>query len=551
MFKRSIFSILALLLIFTIQPIQSVQAAKGFSDVTLYKDEITYLTDKNIITGYQDGTFKPERNLNRLQAVTMILREKGITDFTSPNPNFTDLKPGNYGYEIVAKAVELGFIGGKTAPDGSKYFDGNASLTRGQMSKILAEGYGLKKTKDVKFTDVPSSNGFKDYISTLATENITTGYADGSFKPAATLSRAHFAVFMARMLDDSFKPAPNMQVHFINVGQGDSILIQSPNGKNMLIDAGTKGSGTKVVNFLKSKGVSKLDIVVATHPHADHIGGLINVLNAFPVDQFIDSGNVHTSQTYYELLQLIDAKNIPFKVVKSGENLSFDSSLITAVLHANENATSANDASVVTRIAYDSVSFLFMGDAEKAVEADLLSRYSNLKSTYLKAGHHGSNTSSTKNFINAVKPIGTILSYGEGNSYGHPHSDVIANLGTVGSKIYSTAQSGDITITTNGKAHSVSVKPWKDNVTPKPPTTKPEPPKPKPDPKPEPEITYPININKASYEELQHITGVGTVIAQRIIDYRKTRPFTSKAQIKNIKGIGEVTYQKMVNQISI
>jgi len=181
------------------------QQENRFPDVTFYKDEITYLTGKKIITGYPDGTFKPKQNLTRLQAVTMILREKGITNFTSPNPNFTDMKPGSYGYEIVAKAVQLGFIGGKTASDGSKFFDPSAPLTRGQMAKILSEGYNLQKTSDVPFIDVSANNGYKDYISTLATENITTGYADGSFKSTVNLSRAHFAVFMARLLDDKFK----------------------------------------------------------------------------------------------------------------------------------------------------------------------------------------------------------------------------------------------------------------------------------------------------------------------------------------------------------
>jgi len=181
------------------------QQENRFPDVTFYKDEITYLTGKKIITGYPDGTFKPKQNLTRLQAVTMILREKGITNFTPPNPNFTDMKPGSYGYEIVAKAVQLGFIGGKTASDGSKFFDPSAPLTRGQMAKILSEGYNLQKTSDVPFIDVSANNGYKDYISTLATENITTGYADGSFKSTVNLSRAHFAVFMARLLDDKFK----------------------------------------------------------------------------------------------------------------------------------------------------------------------------------------------------------------------------------------------------------------------------------------------------------------------------------------------------------
>ena len=174
----------------------------------LYKEEIAYLADQGIIRGYSDGTFKPGQNITRLQAVTMILREKGITNYTAPNPNFTDVKPGNYGYEIIAKAVDLGFVSGKTNKDGTKYFDASSPVTRGQMAKILVEGYQLQKKEDFIFTDVLSTNSFRDYISVLATENITTGYSDGSFKPNDKLSRQHFATFLARMLDDKFKPVP-------------------------------------------------------------------------------------------------------------------------------------------------------------------------------------------------------------------------------------------------------------------------------------------------------------------------------------------------------
>lgn len=409
--------------------------------------------------------------------------------------------------------MELGFISGKTNKDGSKYFDAAASLTRGQMAKILTVGYQLPKTKDVSFTDVQVGNGFKDYISTLATENITTGYLDGSFGPNNKLSRQHFAVFMARMLDDKFKPTPNMQVHFIDVGQGDSILIQSPSGKNMLVDGGTKGNGTKVVNFLKSKGVSKLDVVVATHPDADHIGGLISVLNNFKVGQFIASGKVHTTQTYLELLQLVDEKNIPFNVPKTGDKINLDSLLTTTILHADENASDTNDASIVTRVVYGSVSFLLTGDAGTSLESKIISQ-GNVKSTYLKAGHHGFNSSSSSAFINAVKPAGTILSYGKDNSYGHPQADVVNRLNTVGSKIYSTAQSGDITVTTNGTAHGVSSKPWVDNVTPKPvpkPTPTPIPvpkPTPKPVPTPKPDLGSGLYVIPGAPSTFQNCTAM-------------------------------------------
>ncbi|MFS0689415.1 S-layer homology domain-containing protein [Sporosarcina sp. 179-K 8C2 HS] len=500
--KRILLSLMTLVLALALLPQQQV-LAKGFSDVTQYEDEINFLTGREIINGFPDGTFKPKNDLTRLQAITMILREKGITDFTAPDPGFTDIKPGNHGYERVAKAVQLGFISGKTDKHGKKYFDAGAPLTRGQMAKILVEGYQLPKTKDVTFEDVPVGNGFKDYISVLASENITTGYLDGSFGPNNKLSRQHFAAFMARMLDDKFKPAPNMQVHFIDVGQGDSILIQSPNGKNMLIDGGDKSHGNKVVAFLKSKGVPTLDVVVATHPDADHIGGLPAVLNNFKVNQFIDSGKAHTTQTYLDLLTLIDKENIPFKVAKTGDVINLDSHIKTTVLYADENASDSNDASIVTRVAYGSVSFLLTGDAEAAIEQKMMSQ-GNVKSTYLKAGHHGSNTSSSAAFINAVRPVGTILSYGKDNSYGHPHAEVMQRLNAVGSKIYSTAQSGDITVTTNGTTHSVSAKPWTGTVAPKPiepkPQPKPEPkPAPKPVPKPEPKPTPKPDLGSGLY----------------------------------------------------
>lgn len=561
-------SLLALVLIFSFLPLQPAQAA-GFKDVTNYKEEINYLSGKGIIGGYPDGTFKPKDDLTRLQAVTMILREKGITNYTAPNPNFTDLKPGDYGYDIAAKAVQLGFISGKTDKNGKKYFDRGAALTRGQMSKILSEGYNLKLTKNVNFKDVPSTSGYKDYVSILAAENITTGYLDGTFRPNEKLSRQHFAAFMARMLDDRFKPSnkpqpeptkKDLKVHFIDVGQGDSTLIQTPDGANILIDAGIKSAGEKVVSFLKSKDVGKLDMVVATHPHADHIAGLIPVLNAFPVSKFVDSGNAHTSQTYYDLLTLIDKKNISFEVPTIGQVYSFDNGFKMTTIYVDSTASSLNDASVSFKAEYNKVSFMLTGDAEKAAEDSMVNGKFNLSSTIYKAGHHGSNTSSTSAFINKVKPEATIISYGVGNQYGHPHDEVVKRLQALGSKIYSTAGSGNITVTTNGATYSITGKAWaapEVKPTPKPdpnPEVKPEPkppvkPTPKPDPKPE--TGYPININTANKEQLQLITGVGPVIADRIIEYRKKNKFTSKAQLKNVKGIGDATYKKMESQIKI
>lgn len=247
-----------------------------------------------------------------------------------------------------------------------------------------------------------------------------------------------------------------MQVHFIDVGQGDSILIESPSGKTMLIDGGVKGARQQIVSYLKELGINKLDIVVATHPDADHIGGLIPVLDNMTIEQFYDSGKVHTSQTFEEMLTRIDEKNIPYHVPKIGDDIEFDKNVNVKVLNANDQATDNNDASIVLKMTYGNVSFLLTGDAGVALEKEML-QY-DVKATVLKAGHHGSNTSSSEEFIQAVKPEVTILSYGEDNKYGHPHAEIVDRLQAIGSKIYATADLGTITVSTDGVNYTVNGK---------------------------------------------------------------------------------------------
>ncbi|MFJ6264008.1 MBL fold metallo-hydrolase [Lysinibacillus xylanilyticus] len=260
-----------------------------------------------------------------------------------------------------------------------------------------------------------------------------------------------------------------MRVHFIDVGQGDSIFIESPNGKTMLVDGGVKGAGQNVVSYLKELGVKKLDIVVATHPDADHIGGLIPVLNSIDIGQFYDSGKVHTSQTFEEMLTLIDTKNIPYNVPKTGDSIAFDDDINVKVLNANENATDNNDASIFLKIAYGNVSFLLTADAGVSLEKEMMQ--DDVKATILKAGHHGSNTSSSAEFIQAVHPEVTILSYGEGNKYGHPHAEVVERLQAIGSEIYATAEAGTVIVSTDGVNYDVNSKEWSGTIASAPQTT--------------------------------------------------------------------------------
>ncbi|HZG70379.1 MAG TPA: S-layer homology domain-containing protein [Chondromyces sp.] len=483
MFKRLFSVLMATFLILANIPFAS--ASGQFKDVGPFKEEIEFLTSKGIIKGYAGGYFKPYDSITRAQAVVMIMREKGITDFSDvPDPGFIDVKPGNSSYGPIAKAVQLGIISGLTNEKGQRYFDPYGTLTRAQMAKILVLAYELKGSYSADFTDVPKGNWAYGYVSSLAANNITTGYGDGTFRPTDKLTRQQFAAFMARYLDDRFKPAKEMFAHFIDVGQGDAILIQTPNGKTILVDGGKRSAGEKVVAYLKKAGVSSIDVLVATHPDADHIGGLIDVLEQIPVKKVLDSGKAHTTETYYEFLSLIDSKNIPFEVPKTGQALAIDPSLKVEVLNSgNRNSSDNNENSIVLKATYGGVSFLLTGDAGVDIEDEMMSKF-DLKSTILKAGHHGAKTSTSQAFVNEVKPEVAILSYGKDNSYGHPTSEVVSRLKAAGSKLYSTAESGDIVVRTDGKIYTVFSKPWQSPIAPAP---QPAPaPAPKPTPAPIP-----------------------------------------------------------------
>ncbi len=249
----------------------------------------------------------------------------------------------------------------------------------------------------------------------------------------------------------------NLIVHFLDVGQGDSILVQFAN-KNILIDSGEADMGDRVASYLRDRGISSLDLVVATHPHSDHIGGLGTILKAFPVKQFLDSGQVHSSQTYENLLMLIDKKNIPYKVAERGQKINLDPRLKIEVLNPPEKTFDGiNDNSVVLKVTYDQVSFLLMGDAEKEAENSLLSSNYNLDSDVLKAAHHGSRSSTSSAFLKAVSPEVSVIEVGKGNDYGHPSSTTLKALKNTGSAIYRTDLNGNVIITTDGTSYSVAV----------------------------------------------------------------------------------------------
>ncbi len=244
-----------------------------------------------------------------------------------------------------------------------------------------------------------------------------------------------------------------LTVSFIDVGQGDAIFLQSPNGKTMLIDAGPTNSASKVVTFLKNKGISSLDIVIATHPHEDHIGGMTSILNSFTVYKFIDIGYPQTTRVYEDMLNIIDQKNIPYITVKAGDLINWDATTTIRVINPQRTfVDNLNDNSIVLKLTYGTINFLFMGDAGKLVEDQI---HDNIESEILKVSHHGSQYGTSPTFIRKVSPQVSVISVGADNPYGHPAKETLQCLYNAGSKVYRTDQVGTITISTDGNTYQI------------------------------------------------------------------------------------------------
>jgi len=244
-----------------------------------------------------------------------------------------------------------------------------------------------------------------------------------------------------------------LEVHFIDVGQGDSIFIRAADGSTALIDGGSQNG--LALAYLRTASVTRLNAVILTHPHADHVGGLVDVLKTLQVDNVWTSGASNTTSIYERFLDTIAARKIPYHEAATGDQIAFGS-LAFDVLYGRGNSSNLNDTSLVLKLQYSNVSFLFTGDAEIPTESILLdTKRDQLGATVLKVGHHGSSTSSSTAFLQVVRPSVAVYSAGAGNQYGHPNSGTISRLTTIGATIYGTDQYGTITIKTDGTIYQV------------------------------------------------------------------------------------------------
>jgi competence protein ComEC len=313
---------------------------------------------------------------------------------------------------------------------------------------------------------------------------------------------------------------PKMIAHFIDVGQADATLLEfsdETDAYTMLIDTGN-WNATDVVSYLHDEKITSIDIIAITHPHADHIGQLDKIIHAFDIDEVWMNGQSAESDVFLRALDAIEANGVDYYEPEVGEVFDVGPLEIT-ILHPSALASSTNNNSLSMRLKYGDVAFLFTGDSEEPAEREMLASGANLKADILHVGHHGSNTSTTEDFLTTVNPEIAIYSAGNENQYEHPDVEVVNRLKAHQVLFYGTNTHGTIRVETDGVTYAVQTN--KDGTIPRDSDAA--------------TAGSCININEATETDLQNIIHIGADRAALLI---KNRPYQSIDDLKRINGIG-------------
>lgn len=253
--------------------------------------------------------------------------------------------------------------------------------------------------------------------------------------------------FTSENIDTDVNISYEMEVHFIDIGQGDCILVESQN-QYMLIDTGVRNKKDVLISYLKNQGISKIDYLIGTHPHGDHIGSMDIIVKEFNIDKIFLPEKEHTTKIFERLIDVISDKGLKITRPIVGDTYPLGSSIFTIVAPNNDYGDNINNWSIGIKLTNKNNSFLFTGDIEKEAEHDICNNDIDISADVLKLPHHGSRTSTTKEFFNLVNPEFAIVMCEEGNDYGHPHQEILDKLKNV--KVIRTDEAGTVVFYSDG-----------------------------------------------------------------------------------------------------
>lgn len=433
-------------------------SALSFSDVPSSHwgySAISKMTQRGLFSGTSEpvngvGTFSPDAPMTRAAFITVMTRELYPNDLNNASSGNKWWSPY---YDV---ALKNGLLNKNDLDKG----DLDKAMTREEMAMVLVRSAAQKGEKagvtvsDSKISDIGSVGAeYKSYVKECFSLGLIGGTdSKGTFSPKGTLNRAAAATVIYRLIDPSARlkveTDSSFSVHFIDVGQADCALILC-DGKHMLIDGGNAADSSLVYTYLKKMGVSHIDLMVATHAHEDHIGGLAGALNLATVGTVLCPVTEYDSDVFGSFIKYVEKRNAKITVPSVGDSYKLGSAVVDIL--AVNTTTDTNNTSIVLKVTYGNTSFLFTGDAERETEQSLIDSGADLSATVLKVGHHGSETSTSYLFLRQVAPKYAVISVGSGNSYGHPTEEVLSRLRDADVKTFRTDIQGDVICNSDGK----------------------------------------------------------------------------------------------------